>query len=153
MSARHRSRSTASARRRDRRQRPDELRIILFYISDERRAGGRNEPLALRLLQEAAVPLRHEVRPEGHLVDELEAQRPQHAHSVNSAGKLGATIAATGAPPARSSRTRAAALWTCLACWLHTRTQLPQPMHRSGMTSAWPVAIRMALAGHSRTHV
>jgi len=74
-------------------------------------------------------------------------------HSVNSAGKLGATIAATGAPPARSSRTRAAALWTCLACWLHTRTQLPQPMHRSGMTSAWPVAIRMALAGHSRTHV
>jgi hypothetical protein len=42
---------------------------------------------------------------------------------------------------------------TAFARWLHTFTQLPHPMQRSPMTSAWPPATRMAFAGHSRTHV
>ena len=44
-------------------------------------------------------------------------------------------------------------LSTCLAFWLHTVTQLPQPMQRVWMTLAWPSSIWMALAGHSRTQV
>jgi hypothetical protein len=72
---------------------------------------------------------------------------------VNSAGKLGATIAATAAPETSNARTCSMPPSTCLARWLHARTQLPHPMHRSAIASAWPVAIRMALAGHSRTHV
>jgi len=34
-----------------------------------------------------------------------------------------------------------------------TRTQFPQPMHRSSTTSACPFEIRIAFAGHSRTQV
>ncbi len=44
-------------------------------------------------------------------------------------------------------------LWICLAFWLHTVTQLPQPMQRVSMTLAWPSMIWIALAGHSRTQV
>ncbi len=78
---------------------------------------------------------------------------PSGVQSVNSAGKLGATQAATGPPEARRPSTAPTELATRLAPWLQTRTQLPHPMHRSGMTSACQPAMRMALAGHSRTQV
>ena len=71
----------------------------------------------------------HQVGPEGDLVHVREPERAQHAatsapvsHSANSAGKLGATMAATGAGPASSaSRVFDAGLSTCLAFWLQTR--------------------------------
>jgi len=39
-----------------------------------------------------------------------------------------------------------------LASCVQTFTQTPQPIHRSGRTCAWWSAMRMAFAGHSRTH-
>ncbi len=71
---------------------------------------------------------------------------------MNSAGKLGAMMAATGAVSASRASTFSMADRTCLACWVHTRKQTPQPMHRSASTCALRSAIRIALAGHSRTH-
>ena len=73
--------------------------------------------------------------------------------STNSAGKLGATIAATRRSDASSARTSSTSRAGSFAPWLHTRTQLPQPMHRGCTISAWRSEIRIALAGHSRTHV
>ena len=71
---------------------------------------------------------------------------------MNSAGKLGATIAATGSGPARSASTSSIAEATRLAFCVQTLKQTPQPMQRSARTCAWRSAIRIALAGHSRTH-
>ena len=73
--------------------------------------------------------------------------------SVNSAGKLGAMQAATWPAVCSSWRTDAVELTACLACLAHTFTQLPQAMQRSATMPACPFSIRMALAGHSRTHV
>ncbi len=62
-------------------------------------------------------------------------------------------MAATGAGPASRASASSMALSTCLAFWLQTVTQLPQPMQRVWMTLAWPSRTWMALAGHSRTQV
>ena len=79
------------------------------------------------------------------------ATRVPGAISVNSAGKLGATMAATRSPDSSRAKARAVSSRTCLAFWLQTRRQLPQPMQRGWMTLAWPSTTWMALAGHSRT--
>ena len=71
---------------------------------------------------------------------------------MNSAGKLGATIAATGAGPASSASTASTADRIRLASCVHTLKHTPQPMHRSGSTWALWSAMRIAFAGHSRTH-
>ncbi len=71
----------------------------------------------------------------------------------NSAGKLGARIAATCLPLERRARTSSRELLTCFAPMLQTLKQLPQATQRSGRTSALPEWMRMALAGHSRTQV
>ena len=71
--------------------------------------------------------------------------------SVNSAGKLGATMAVTVSPEASRSKVRSTSPKACLAFCEHTRKQLAQPMQREGMTLAWPSTMRMASAGHSRT--
>ncbi len=62
-------------------------------------------------------------------------------------------MAATGAPLLSSDSTTSVVGTTSLAPWLQTRTQLPQPMQRSGITSACRCLMRMALAGHRRTQV
>ena len=71
--------------------------------------------------------------------------------SVNSAGKLGATMATTVSLEARRSKVRSTSRKACLAFWEQTRKQLAQPMQREGITLAWPSTMRMASAGHSRT--
>ena len=58
---------------------------------------------------------------------------------MNSAGKLGATMAATGAGPASSASTSSTADRTRLAYCVQTLKQTPQPMQRSGSTCALPV--------------
>jgi hypothetical protein len=71
--------------------------------------------------------------------------------STNSAGKLGATIADTGSPDSMRLNARCVSSRTCFAFCVHTRRQLPQPMHRGWMTLALPFSTLIALAGHSRT--
>jgi hypothetical protein len=71
----------------------------------------------------------------------------------NSAGKLGAMIAATGSPVFSNASTRSTSRRGRLASWLQTCTQLPQPMQRWATTSACPASMRIAFAGHSRTQV
>ena len=73
--------------------------------------------------------------------------------SMNSAGKLGATQAATRSPEASRACTSCAVLRSSLAFCEQTRTQFPQAMQRSPITWAWPSVMRIALTGHSRTHV
>ena len=52
--------------------------------------------------------------------------------SVNSAGKLGATMAVTLSPEASRSNVRSTSPKACLAFCEHTRKQLAQPMHARG---------------------
>ncbi len=73
--------------------------------------------------------------------------------STNSAGKLGATQAATLAPDSSRAFASYAVLRSSLAFCEQTRTQFPQAIHRSPITWAWPSVMRIALTGHSRTHV
>ncbi len=111
--------------------------MVLSHVGDHGRAGGGD--VAIRVGREQiAVFGGDEVGAEAHLVHLREAQLAQGGHerpvsqSVNSAGKLGATMAATGRVAGEQLLGVLDAVSTCLAFWLQTVTQLPQPMQRSG---------------------
>ena len=73
--------------------------------------------------------------------------------SGKATGKEGARQAKIRSPPSRMCRTSMVESSIRLAFWVQTFTQLPQAMHCSAMTVAWPLKTLMALAGHSRTQV
>ena len=109
------------------------------------------------VLQELAVGVGHEVGAQGDLVDRIEAQGADHGdqRAGRDVGELGGEagghhghhpLLAWSSPKARAVSSR-----TCLAFWLQTRRQLPQPMQRGWMTRACPSTTWIALAGHSRT--
>ncbi len=133
--------------------------MVTLDVADDGRAGRGDESSLGILLDQRAVAIGDEIGSEATsctIANPIARSIPTsvvYPMSRNSAGKLGARQAPTRAPEASSASTSSIELRTCFAFCLQTTTQLPQPMQRSAITAAWPSAMRIALAGHSRTHV
>ncbi len=138
----------------------DQFGIVTLDESDDCRAGRGNIAVPVARQQEFPVAAGHEVGAECHLDDEIRnpisatcrpfAYGPRRRTRRESWGPRRRPRAA---PMSSKDCTSCAVLRSNLAFCEQTRTQLPQAIQRSPITWAWPSVMRIALTGHSRTHV